>query len=97
MELPEPLEVPIRRIRDYLSNLRDAILGYRPVAGEGIKVNEYPGQGTVISVDKSSLGVAIAACSPSGTFIFGSVDGVVQCIPTEACDCDGGVIDGGGA
>lgn len=55
MELPPPSEVPGRKIRGYLANLRNALLGIRPVAGAGIHVSEYSGQGSVISLDQSTL------------------------------------------
>lgn len=51
MDIPEPSNVPIKRVRDYLWALRAAIMGSRPQAGHGVKTNEYPGKGTVISID----------------------------------------------
>lgn len=56
MEIPEPKNIPSQKLRNYLSNLRQAILGGQPIAGEGIRIDQYPGKGTMISIDNASGG-----------------------------------------
>jgi len=58
-DLPTPEKVPISKIRDYLTKVRDSIIGYRPLAGKGIKISEFPGQGTQISIEGDTGGGTI--------------------------------------
>ena len=85
MEIPTPDQVPSRRIRGYLANLRDAILGVRPIAGAGITISEFPGQGTVIATTDSSNTCLPTNPPASGTYVWGSVDGVCGWISTTTC------------
>lgn len=69
MDIPDPSEVPSKRIRNYLKSLKEAIMGVRPIAGTGIRTDEHPGQGTVISVDTSSFSpIPGVTPGPGGTF-----------------------------
>lgn len=74
MEIPEPKSVPSHRIRDYLYNLRNAILGVRPVAGFGIHVSEHAGQGTLISVDQSQLKSGLPGVTPGPGGVFSTIE-----------------------
>lgn len=91
MDVPEPTDLPIKKIRDYLSNLRDAVLGIRPIAGNGIRIDEYPGKGAMISTTGEGGGGSNACLTDagdppaSGTYVLGSVDGTCQWISTTTC------------
>jgi hypothetical protein len=82
MEIPEPTDVPIRRIRSYLSNLRDALLGFRPIAGQNITISEHAGQGTVISTTAlDSLAAGISGVTPGVQFTTLTLDVCVDGSP----------------
>ena len=65
--------------RAFWSNVRDAVLSTRKIAGHNIKVSEYDGANTVIDLDRGPGGPTLGACCIGTGFFYGSCfDGYTQ-------------------
>jgi hypothetical protein len=84
MEVPTPDNIPSAKLRNYLGTLREAILTGRPIAGQKTSISENRGQGTVINALQD---IPFPIPPETGTWVLGSIDGVLQWLPTEVCAC----------
>jgi hypothetical protein len=61
---PEKERVPSGRLRSFFNRLIFWNKTNTPLPGAGIRTDEYPGQGTMISVDPSTLGNLLPGVTP---------------------------------
>lgn len=51
---PDTAKIPSAKLRGFFRNLINWAAGMKPLAGTGIRIDEYPGTGTMISVNPNS-------------------------------------------
>jgi hypothetical protein len=77
-----------KKIKQYLADLRTALISRTPLKGSGIVLSEHT-DGVEIAVDNAAK-TGAASCAPtappaSGTWVWGSVNGNCQWIDTTTC------------
>jgi hypothetical protein len=84
-EVPEKFRW--KQMRLWLGAMRTAIHTIRPIQGDKITISEHIDQGTIINADQTKDAADCAPTTPpeTGTWIWGSVEGVCQWIDTTTC------------